>query len=375
MATALTLVRVEEMSALELFKPGVIDPILSQIKEEVRSQAAELDISTEESRKQIASLAYKVARSKTFIDTQRKALVSEEKKRLAVIDKEGKRVWDELEALQLEVRKPLTAWEDQDKERISGHKAAIEVIGAKMNPPPGATTEDIKTFILDIENEMFSRDFEEFSVAARKVADITLEKLGRELQRSIQADADMAELVRLRAEAELRAQQEREEAIARAARERAEAAAEAERQRVAAETERREQEAARKAEMEKQAIEAERLKAEKAKADAEERAAKAEQDRIDAAKKADEDRVAAVELAEREKSEAIEAERQRVAAIAAKAENEAMERAKDKEHKSMVNAASRDALLASVSSITAAQAEAVIKAIAKGLIPNVTISY
>jgi hypothetical protein len=93
MSTAL--VNVEAMTAVEIFRPGAIDPLLGAIKEEVRQQASKLDISTEPNRKAIASLAFKVAKSKTFIDGQRKSLVADEKKRLAAIDAEGRRIWDE----------------------------------------------------------------------------------------------------------------------------------------------------------------------------------------------------------------------------------------------------------------------------------------
>jgi colicin import membrane protein len=72
---------IQSLTPARLFEAGVIDPILERIKAEVR--AVQTDISTEAGRKAVASLAFKVARSKTFIDDQRKALVSDEKKRLA----------------------------------------------------------------------------------------------------------------------------------------------------------------------------------------------------------------------------------------------------------------------------------------------------
>lgn len=46
-------------------------------------------------------------------------LVADRKKELKAIDAEGARIWDELEALQKEVRQPLTEWENRDKERIA----------------------------------------------------------------------------------------------------------------------------------------------------------------------------------------------------------------------------------------------------------------
>ena len=67
------LVRLESCTAVQIFGPGFIDPLLDQLEAEAKAEAAKLDISTEANRKALASLAYKVARSKTFIDDQRKA--------------------------------------------------------------------------------------------------------------------------------------------------------------------------------------------------------------------------------------------------------------------------------------------------------------
>ena len=110
-------------------------PIMDRIAIEVREQAKDLDISTPNSRSQLAALAYKVARSKTFIDGQRKTLVSDEKKRLAKIDAEGKRIWDTLESLQAEVRKPLTEWEAIEKNRVIAHENALALIDSTAALP------------------------------------------------------------------------------------------------------------------------------------------------------------------------------------------------------------------------------------------------
>ena len=112
------LLKIDKMTPEQIFAPGTMDPILEAIRTEVTRQAAKLDISTEQNRKAIGSLAFKVTKSKTFIEGQRKSLVAAEKKRLAAIDSEGRRIWDILEGIAAEVRKPLTDWEQIDKDRI-----------------------------------------------------------------------------------------------------------------------------------------------------------------------------------------------------------------------------------------------------------------
>lgn len=113
--TALAIV--ENMTPALLFAPGTPRLVLDQIKAKARTMAADLDISTPDGKKAIASLVRKIASSKTFIDSKRKELVADEKKRLSLIDADGKIMWDELEALQVEIRKPLTDWEEAEEKR------------------------------------------------------------------------------------------------------------------------------------------------------------------------------------------------------------------------------------------------------------------
>ena len=110
----------------EFFKPNGADAVLSALKEEVRKVAAMLDISTPSGREAIASLAYKVARSKTALDEKGKELVGAIKKQSGEIDAERKRVRDELDALKDEVRKPLTDWEDAEKECVAAHEQELQ---------------------------------------------------------------------------------------------------------------------------------------------------------------------------------------------------------------------------------------------------------
>jgi hypothetical protein len=252
-ATETALVKLETCTAAQIFEPGFIDPVLEQIEAEARSEAAKLDISTELGRKNIASLAYKVARSKTFIDNQRKALVSEEKKRLKRIDEEGSRIWSRLECLQDEVRKPLTEWEQRDKDRIAAHEEALkEIEGAgpySLQNWQVLSTEAMRDRLREIESD--SRNWEEFGGRAAGVKALAKEQIKEAISKREKYDAEQAELARLRAEAAEREKKEREERIAREATERAER-----------EAREREAKAAREAEAQRQRIEAEKTVAE-----------------------------------------------------------------------------------------------------------------
>ena len=107
----------------EFFKPNGADAVLSALKTEVRKVAATLDISTPGGREAIASLAYKVARSKTALDEQGKELVGAIKKQSGEIDAERKRV---------AAQKKSEAEEAEKRAKNKAHRLKIdnEALGA-----------------------------------------------------------------------------------------------------------------------------------------------------------------------------------------------------------------------------------------------------
>ncbi len=91
--------------------------LLEDLLDDVRKQAQSLvaDIETSEGRKDIAGFAYRVARTKTYLDGIGKELVAEYKEIPKRIDAGRKYARDCLDALKDEVRKPLDEWEIRQK--------------------------------------------------------------------------------------------------------------------------------------------------------------------------------------------------------------------------------------------------------------------
>lgn len=118
--------QIEKMSPAKLFKPKFMPTLLKAI--EVEATAELPDAETAEGRKQITSLAYKVARSKTTIDDLGKAHVAEAKLAIAAIDEVRKTARDFLDQLKIKVRAPLTAWEEAEQFRINKIQNKIETI-------------------------------------------------------------------------------------------------------------------------------------------------------------------------------------------------------------------------------------------------------
>ena len=350
------LVTIETLTPAVVFAPGGVDSIISKLEADVRS--VKTDISTEAGRKAVASLAYKVARSKTALDEMGKELVSDLKSQAGKIDAERRTIRDRLDALRDEVRKPLDDFENAEKERVEGHEAILAVILAACDGISDASSAAIRSKMDEV-RDLSQRDWQEFATRATATTDTVRKTLEAALAKATKREADAAELVRLRAEQLAREQADREAKIAAEAAERAKAEAETK--------------ARREAEQAAAAAEAERKRVEQLAADAQARAEKAETDKKAAVAKAAKDAKDAAEAAERNRLASIEAERKRVADAAAKEAAEKARREADKAHRAKFN----NEALAALQSIGAEKelGMKILAAIARGEVPHVSISY
>lgn len=323
MSEIMDLVVIEKKNAMAVFTNNdQLDPLIEAIEKEARSLVP--DVTTKKGRDAIASMAHKVARSKTYIDNAGKDLVAELKALPKQIDESRRVVRERLDALKDEVRRPLTEWE-AEQERIKAEEAmnALHAEALEMNI-----------------------------------------KFDQELAAKFEADHEMALLMDKDID-----------------RERADKAAEAERLRIA-----REEEIKRLAEEKAKREAEERHRAEleaAARREAEERAAKerAERERIEGMQRAEREKQAAIE-AERRKAqeeadrilrETEQREQARLAEEKRKADEQARREA-DVKHRKTVGTDIVKALLANTS-LTRDQAIEVLTAIKDGNIPHTGISY
>ncbi|HGF6043951.1 hypothetical protein [Enterobacter hormaechei] len=322
MSEVTDLVVIEKQNAMAVFTTKEqLDPIIEAIEKEARSLVP--DVSTRKGRDAIASMAHKVARSKTYIDNAGKDLVAELKALPKQIDESRRIVRERLDALKDEVRKPLTDWENAEsarkealQQRLVDLRALADVIDSVGNYLPSV---EIQQRIESAKAVALDESWQEVAAEAGVAKDATIQQLEAALIVAKQREHEAAELERLRKEAEEKARLEREENIRREAAERA----------------RRDAEAKHKAEIE---AAARREAEEKARAEL------AERQRIEAEQRAAREKQEAEERARREKEEAVAAERRRLEEAEAarlaeeqrKAEEEAR-RAADKEHRRTVN--------------------------------------
>ncbi len=323
MSEIMELVVIEKKNAMAVFTNNdQLDPLIEAIEKEARSLIP--DVTTKKGRDAIASMAHKVARSKTYIDNAGKDLVAELKALPKQIDESRRVVRERLDALKDEVRRPLTEWE-AEQERIKAEEAmnALHAEALAMN-----------------------------------------EEFDRQLAARIESDHEMALLMN--------------DAFDR---EQADKAAEAERQRIAHEEEIKRMAAAAAAREVEQRAQREREEAAHREAVLKAQAEQAERDRIAAEQKAEADKKAAVEAerrkaqeeADRIRREAEQREQARLAEERRKADEQARREA-DVKHRKAVGTEIVKALLANTS-LTREQAIEVLTAVKDGRIPHTGISY
>jgi colicin import membrane protein len=272
------------LTAEIVYAPGGVERIIAALEAEVR--AIKTDAATPAGRDAIASLAYKVSRSKTALDKMGKDLTEQWRKRTSAVNADRKIIETSLDALRDEVRKPVTDFEAAEQARVQGHMDALGAIAAFQfagADPADPTVADLEA---RLEHLAFypSREWQEFAQKAKEVIeteiDKTKEKLAavkwREHEAAEQERQRVAEETRQRQKA-AREQAEHEERIAAEAAERARADAEraAEERRIEAE---------RAAQVDRDRLESQREAAERATREADERAAalaeRAERDRV-----------------------------------------------------------------------------------------------
>lgn len=339
------LVVIEDKNALELFTANNgLDPVLQGVRKII--DEFKPDTSTKKGRDAIASLAHSVAKSKTYLDGVGKQLVDKLKEQPKLVDAERKRVRDTLDEWKDEVRKPLTILEDAEKsviDKLQHLQNTVDLTSAEIS-----------------DNIEIAKSID-VSFAVIKPADLsdkkefTIHVLQKRLEETLAAEAQAAELERLRKEAADRERKEREERIAREAAEAARKQAEIQAQRQREEDQRK--------------INEERLAAERREMQLKLEAENAERRRLESEQRAEQEK----KQAEQREKQAAENERLRILQAQAAEKAEADKQAANKAHRASVN---REILSALVGAgLSENQAKMVVTMAAKSQAGRLTISY
>ena len=283
-----------DTKAAAIFSDNNLKTILGRIEEEVLK--FEPDLKTATSRKEIASIAHKVSRSKTFIDDKGKELTEDWRKKVGEINEHRKEAKEFLDNLKAKVRAPLTKFEEDEKVRVKTYRDKIQLIQSWGDRLFNLTlsSDEVSKNISNIETEVVDEGWQEFEEEGLKAKEDALEMAKQCLQDVIKKEQEAEELAQLRKEADERKRKDHEEKIAREAAEKAK------------------REAEEKAALEAKKLQEEKDKLEKEKEESEKRAREFEarkiQEEKDALEKAEKEKLAAVE-AEKEKFRLAELEK------------------------------------------------------------------
>ena len=281
------LIEVKKINLDLLFSGEITKNILAEIHKKVNG--FEPDVTTGKGRKEIASMAFKVARSKTLLDDLGKERTKEWKAKAKKVDEVRKEIRDDLDALKAEIRQPLVEWEEAEatrkaeearieQERVDGIRKKIAAIQHNVIALPSMSSEEINVLLSQVfDTEVTEEAYQEYYLEAEAVKKETVETIKSALD--AQREHEAAEEQRKEEAAKLEAQRKEQEA---------------ERKRIQAEKEKQEEEFRKK----------------QAELDATERRLQAEKDRIEADKRAEAE---AKEKAEREEKERVEAEKREAA--------------------------------------------------------------
>ena len=333
----------------KLFTPKAMDQVLKDITD--KAKAFVPDMSTEKGRKAIASMAYQVSRTKTFLDEKGLSLTAGWAAQKKLVDLERNKIKSTLDNLRDEVRAPLDEWEDANEKRINERKERIVLIEEAKNFSTGHSLEVVQNAIKGLAT-LIEFDWQEFSVKAKNCHDESLDILVKvEAQIKVQL-AEKEELDKLRLEKEEREKKDRDARIAQEA---------ADKVRIDAENK----------------AKAEKIKVEQDKIDAA-NASKAREDKIEAdKKKAVQDKIDAearakdaINKGKIAAARATTIERQKVAAKKLADDQAAAAREADEKHHALINNEAMKSILAIIAGTEdySFLAKNIVTAIAKGRI-------
>jgi len=135
---------------------GGVAKICEMIKAEVAS--FEPDLSTDTSRKEIASMAYKVAQSKTHLVKLGKELTKGWRDSTKAVNDQIKETETRLDSVRDDIRRPLTEWEQKEEKRIESVSLELATIHSLGIIDFDATFEDMEQLLHAAKSIIIDRD-------------------------------------------------------------------------------------------------------------------------------------------------------------------------------------------------------------------------
>lgn len=342
---------------------AAFNPFYSQLIElEANNKALVFDYASKEGNKEARSHIFSLRKTKAFLEGTRKDAKEEYLRLGRAVDSEAGEIKERIEAMIDVHQSQIDRIEKLEQDRIDSLKTRLAYFDYVVLETSAALKERIQQISYIPVDESWAEFIDDAAVAKSQA----LERFGQQLAKIEKQEAEAAELAELR-----KLKIERDQQLER---ERLQAeAVERERQRVA---DQQAQETKRAADAiaakEHEAAEAVRLAAERER-QAIQAAEDAKQRLADQQRLAEVARQNAANEAARQQAAAVEREKQRQIDETARQAHETAQREANVAHCRKINRAASEAFI--VCGLTEDQAKACVIAIAKNLIPNVSIKY
>ena len=213
MTESTALIVKEKIDAMSVFQGDGMTVLVDNIEKIVDTLVP--DVTTDKGRKEIASTAYKVAQSKTLLDSMGLEITSEWATKKKLVDGNRKIARDRLDTLKVKVRQPLTDWEAEDAERQEDARLAKQkIIDDRVSTLKGLDSDvsymEIVSMSDDEYNAAHTKATEDYNIEKKRLAQ-------EEIDRKVEAARQ--EEIRIANEAEtkrLAVKKDKQDAIAKA---------------------------------------------------------------------------------------------------------------------------------------------------------------
>ena len=211
--TSLALIESGSVDVVKLFSGEGLEPLIEKIAEQVRSEI--FDVTTEKGRKRIGSVARQIGSAKERLKEAADKLTEEAKRQVNGVAAEKSKMIAAFDSLRDEIKEPLNAYNKREEDRASAHEAALRDMSSflawdSIDHPAEAIQE-----ALNKSDALYnSREWEEFQGRAKYQYDANVTTLAIAVERRRKHDTDQAELTRLKAEENERVRKAEEKRIA-----------------------------------------------------------------------------------------------------------------------------------------------------------------
>ncbi|MCP5091236.1 MAG: hypothetical protein GY949_09965, partial [Gammaproteobacteria bacterium] len=162
------LIKLDDIKAPVLYgSDKEVSAVIASLEESARSFV--FDMTTAKGRKEVASVAARVASSKTYLDGLGKDFVAGIKAQAKEVDVRRKNIRDSLDALKEEVRQPLTEFEEIERGRIAEHESLLANLQVLISDAPLAADLEKLSVMTSEGAAIMGRNFEEYSDGADRL--------------------------------------------------------------------------------------------------------------------------------------------------------------------------------------------------------------